>query len=154
MSHVRRLLSTADIPVLPGHFPQLLTQWVYVDVSPSMAAVRSSLSHPSQVLSLSSSESVHRPPPLRPASPPGKPSVLPPPLVEFKSFLSGDSCHRLRSSLSPPAPFCASWPCHNLISTLLMAKHLLMTSVGLLAVDKAIQQKERRDAYFIHSLKL
>ena len=34
-----------------------------------------------------------------------------------------------------------------------MAKHLLMTSVGLLAVDKAIQQKERRDPYFIHSLK-
>lgn len=46
------------------------------------------------------------------------------------------------------------WTCHNVISTLLMAKHLLVTSVGLLAVDKAIQQKERRDPYFIHSLKL
>lgn len=46
------------------------------------------------------------------------------------------------------------WTCHNLISTLLMSKHLLMTSVGLLAFDKAIQQKERRDPYFIHSLKL
>lgn len=76
--------------------------------SPSTAAVRSFLPHLSQAWPLSSSESVQTPPPLRPASPTGELSVMPPPLVEFKSFLSGDSCHRLRSSLSPPAPSSAS----------------------------------------------
>ena len=105
---VWRSLSTADLPVLPGRFPQRLTQWAHVGVSPARPPPASSChTLPGRCPSAPRSLLTHLPHSAQPHPLGNRPSC-PPPLVEFKSFLSGDSCHRLRSSLSPPAPFCAS----------------------------------------------
>lgn len=65
-------------------------------------------------------------------------------LFFFSFLLNNTSWHSFLIHLihSISIWFSNIWMCHNLISTLLMAKHLLKTSLGPLAVDTLFIKRE------------